>query len=164
MVTIDVLKVDLSIPPREKPKPPGFPTKDPTEVLLPLYDAYASGCVANRHSDSRLSPISRSAESLPRKLLLIVPAIDILLQEQLSFVERLNREAKNDGTEDGELAKAMVFDKGFHGWLEGAYYRSDICCVREGLWLSYADTFKSLPLSLTTKTTVRKRSALLSTF
>lgn len=117
------MKLDLSIPPWSKPKPPNFPAKDPTEFLMPLYDAYAAGCVENRKNDARLSPMFKPAEDLPRDLLLIVPAIDILLHEQLSFVERLKRDVEGGRAGTGGRVESMVFEKGFHGWLEGMCWR-----------------------------------------
>jgi len=52
-------------------------------------------------------------------MLLIIPSIDILLVEQLTFVERVkaNIEAKGD---DGRprRVEGMVFEDCFHGWLE----------------------------------------------
>ncbi|KAM0724217.1 hypothetical protein Q7P37_000099 [Cladosporium fusiforme] len=116
--SVDTYQVDLSVPPWEKPTPPGFPTTDPTKVLLPLYDAYAAGCGRDRKSDPRLSPIFKSAKDLPQDLLLIVPAIDILVHEQLSFVERLKEEAATRRDDNGNRIEAVMFDKGFHGWLE----------------------------------------------
>lgn len=91
---------------------------------MPLYDAYAAGCVEdNRKSDAHLSPMFKSAEDLPRHLLLVVPAIDILLHEQLSFLERLKRDVEEDGIKTERRFESIVFEKGFHGWLEGMCWR-----------------------------------------
>jgi hypothetical protein len=48
--------------------------------------------------------------------LFIVAGIDILVHEQLTFIERVKSELKElgDGNRNFE---AIVFDRGFHGWL-----------------------------------------------
>lgn len=101
-------------------------------MLMPLFDSYASGCEEGRNIDPRLSPIFRSAQDLPHELLLIIPAIDILLHEQLSFVERLKQEAKASADEHGGRIETMVFEKGFHGWLQGKCWEDYSYLVQEG--------------------------------
>jgi hypothetical protein len=55
-------------------------------------------------------------DELPTNVFFIVAGIDIVAHEQLTFIERVKRELeeRNDTTRKFE---AMVFDKGFHGWL-----------------------------------------------
>jgi hypothetical protein len=56
-------------------------------------------------------------------MLFIVAGIDILMHEQLNFVERIRKEAEAEGDTD-RSAEARVWDKGFHGWLECRYCNS----------------------------------------
>jgi hypothetical protein len=55
-------------------------------------------------------------DELPANVFFIVAGIDIVAHEQLTFIERVKRELaeRNDTSRKFE---AMVFDKGFHGWL-----------------------------------------------
>jgi hypothetical protein len=71
----------------------------------------------------RLSPIVAELDTLPKDLLLIIPAMDILAHEQLSFVERVNKEIEERGGEEatGRRCVSRVFEKGFHGWIECEY-------------------------------------------
>ena len=45
----------------------------------------------------RLSPIVADIDTLPENMLLIIPAIDILLHEQLTFVERVKKDLLDRG-------------------------------------------------------------------
>lgn len=114
-------KVDFRIPPWKKPRPPNFPKTDPLFWLEPLFDSYAGGSEslqALRKHDSRLSPILKDASELPRHILFIVGAIDILLHEQLTFIERLKRDVESADANGTRVIESIVFDNGFHGWLE----------------------------------------------
>ncbi len=59
--------------------------------------------------------------------MLVTPEIDILVHEQLTFVQRLRSEieaAKRAGGERANAAESrkiesVLYEKGFHGWLEG---------------------------------------------
>ncbi|KAK6441730.1 hypothetical protein LTR95_002038 [Oleoguttula sp. CCFEE 5521] len=112
--------VDLRSPPDAKPKPAGFPKRDPSVWLMPLFDAYALPARAGGGSDSRLNPILKHTDELPRDMLFINAGIDILLAEQLALVSRVQRDLKEDGSVTGRRRRivAKTFDKGFHGWLE----------------------------------------------
>jgi acetyl esterase/lipase len=112
--------VDYRLKPEQKPRPPNFPKKDPLFWLVPMYDTYAGPARAENLSNPRLNPIIADRKELPRDMLFIIAGIDILLHEQLSFVERIRSEYERSG-EDGWQVEAKVFDKGFHGWLECAY-------------------------------------------
>lgn len=93
-------------------------------VLQPLYDAYACKARAEHYDDPRLSPVVAKAENLPDDMLLIVPAIDILVHEQLTFVQRIKDEieASEEERARGRRCDAVVFEKGFHGWIEREYF------------------------------------------
>lgn len=116
------MKVDLRIRPSQKPRPAGFPKHDPLSWVEPLFDAYAGGSErlqALRNADSRLSPILKPLDDLPENVLLIVAGIDILQHEQLSFIQRLNEDLASVGaTQKARRFECIVFEKGFHGWLE----------------------------------------------
>lgn len=107
-------QVDLRLPPQLKPKPPNFPTHDPATYLLPLFDAYASPSRAANLTNPRLNPILAAAETLPRDMLFIIPTIDILLHEQLTFVERLKRETEGSG----RRIESRLVEGQWHGWAE----------------------------------------------
>ncbi|KAH7320792.1 Alpha/Beta hydrolase protein [Stachybotrys elegans] len=108
--------VDLRLPPGEKPKGPGFPEKDPTEVLLPLYDAYAGPKRAQHMEDPRMNPTLAARETLPERILLVVPGIDILVAELHEFARRVNEEDERDCL-PGRV-ELMYEEKCFHGYLE----------------------------------------------
>ena len=109
----------MRLPPWQKLKPDNFPTKNPLSFLMPLFDAYAGPVRDSKKDDSRLNPILKDIESLPENILLIVPAIDILVHEQLTFIERIRRDLEGaDGSHRHRKFEAILFEKGFHGWLE----------------------------------------------
>lgn len=69
-------------------------------------------------NDPSLNPILKPLGDMPENVLFIVPLIDIVVKEQLQFIERLNSELRNgDGNADRRF-ETMIFEKGFHGWLE----------------------------------------------
>lgn len=105
--------VDFRLPPEEKPRPPNFPTRDPLSFLMPLYDAYAGGPTRQRAwDDARLNSFLAGREMLPRDVLFVAAGVDILLDEQVRFVERVRAEGEGEGVE------MRVWERGFHGWLE----------------------------------------------
>ncbi|KAL3959620.1 hypothetical protein ACCO45_004737 [Purpureocillium lilacinum] len=108
--------LDLRLSPDEKPRPPGFPTSDPLSVLVPLFDAYMAGARRAHIDDARLSPVLARRETLPERILLVVPAVDILYAEQMAFAERVNHEDEREGR-SGRV-ETMVVDGMFHGYLE----------------------------------------------
>ncbi|GKT44472.1 lipase 2 [Colletotrichum spaethianum] len=86
--------VDLRPRPEDKPRPASFPRTDPMSFIQPLYDSYAAPSKAKDMDNPRMSPCLASEETLPENMLLVVAAIDILVQEQLMFVERVKKERK----------------------------------------------------------------------
>lgn len=115
--------LDLRVPPVQKPKPAGFPKKDPLRFLMPLFDSYAAPSREERLGDARLHPTLARKEDLPRDMLVVVAGIDILAGEQLEFVERVRGELEREGNEEGRRrVEAKVFERGFHGWLECEYF------------------------------------------
>lgn len=68
--------------------------------------------------DARLSPIIKPLNDLPKNILLIVPAVDICVHEQLTFVERVKQEIEDEGLEGERSVEAVVLEKAFHGWFE----------------------------------------------
>ncbi|KPM43419.1 hypothetical protein AK830_g3147 [Neonectria ditissima] len=108
--------IDLRLGPHDKPRPASFPARDPAALLFPLFDSYAAPARAKHFDDPRLSPILAKTETLPKRMLLVVPGIDILVAEQTAFAERVNAEDEQDGL----TPRVEVFyqEKGFHGYLE----------------------------------------------
>ncbi|CAG9976197.1 unnamed protein product [Clonostachys byssicola] len=103
--------IDLRIPPWEKPKPARFPKTDPLAFLLPLFDSYPGPVRASHAGDPRMSPVIARGETLPPRMLMAIPAIDILVGEQQELAERLNAE------QPGRV-EVYVEPEGFHGYLE----------------------------------------------
>ncbi len=110
----------------EKPRPRNaagedrMPKNDPTAVLLPLMDAYVERARKDHMEDPRMNPMLAKLETLPKDVLLIVPAVDILVHEQLTFTERIKGEIEADPNGKGNRRsfEAVVYEKGFHGWTE----------------------------------------------
>lgn len=111
-------QVDLRLPPWEKPKSGDYPKNDPFAFLRPLYDAYAGPPRAHTKDDSRLNPILKPFDEIPANILLIIPLIDILVKEQLTLIERLKNERDARGDASSRRFETIIFEKGFHGWLE----------------------------------------------
>lgn len=54
---------------------------------------------------------------------MVIPEIDILLHEQQCFVQRVQQEIEEENLIQGATAtkrsiRSIVFENGFHGWLE----------------------------------------------
>lgn len=118
--------MNLRLKPNEKPRPKTasgqdrMPKNDPVMLLLPLMDAYAEHARKDHMDDPRMSPMLAKMETLPKDVLLIMPAIDILVHEELTFAERIRGEiaADPDGRGKGRSFEAAVYEDGFHGWCE----------------------------------------------
>jgi acetyl esterase/lipase len=117
--------VDLRPAPRQKPKPPKYPTSDPFFYLGPLIDSYVSPIRSSTLTNPILHPILADLKHLPPKMLLIVPEIDILLDEQLKFAERLKPEIERQQGDGVSAPKRSldieVFEDCMHGWLGCEY-------------------------------------------
>ena len=85
---------------------------------MPLFDAYAGPVREQTTDDSTLNPILENIDDIPENVLFVVGGIDILVHEQLTFIERLQRESHSKGQNSERKFEAIVFDKGFHGWLD----------------------------------------------
>ena len=106
------------MPPWEKPKSGKFPAVDPLSFAMPLFDAYAGPVRNSTKDDARLNPILMDINDLPNHVLFFVAGIDILTHEELAFIDRLQRDAQSETTAVNRKYDAIVFDRGFHGWLE----------------------------------------------
>ncbi|QGA18307.1 hypothetical protein EYB26_005991 [Talaromyces marneffei] len=109
--------VDFRLPPWLKPKPPGYPEKDPLAFLQPLFDAYAGP---------------------NRNMLFIIGGVDILRNETTTMTERLQAEAeainqsrqvsktteRPDGT--AVVVRTDVYEGQIHGWLEMPSFAIDV--------------------------------------
>ncbi|KAK0719439.1 Alpha/Beta hydrolase protein [Lasiosphaeris hirsuta] len=67
----------------------------------------------------RVIPYFARLEDLPRRMLLVVPKVDILVREQLEFAERLSGEIERDreGRYEGRRVEVLFVERGFHGYL-----------------------------------------------
>ncbi len=87
--------------------------------MQPLYDSYAVTTRPASLTDPRCNPIIADVRKLPERILMVIPPIDILVHEQLTFVERVKDDIERLGKEGkGREVEAMVVDGAFHGWLE----------------------------------------------
>ncbi|KAF2687730.1 alpha/beta-hydrolase [Lentithecium fluviatile CBS 122367] len=109
--------VNFRLKPQEKPIPPNFPAKDPLSFLVPLFDAYAGSNRTRDWDNPRLNTFVADKGTLPKDMLFVVAGIDILMHEQLAFLERIKEEMGVEGETDRRV-EARVWDKGFHGWME----------------------------------------------
>lgn len=93
---------------------------------MPLFNSYAALAPPGHKDDPRLHPALAKLETLPRDLLLVIPQIDILLHEQLAFVQRLKAEiedAEHAGAERAEAVKgrrveSVLYKNMFHAGME----------------------------------------------
>jgi acetyl esterase/lipase len=109
--------IDLRLSPGQKPAHRSLPKNDPSSVLFPLFDSYATEARKEHFDDPRLSPALAARETLPERMLLVVATIDITPAELLSFANRVNEEDKVDGNRD--KPRVEVFEEeSFHGYLE----------------------------------------------
>jgi acetyl esterase/lipase len=109
--------VDMRPAPWEKPKLEGFEW-DPLAFMQPLYDSYAAPTKATMGDSPRMNPCLATLETLPPKMLFVVPRMDILPKEILEFVERLQKESEAKGEENRKIEYLWLEDL-FHGFLEG---------------------------------------------
>lgn len=124
--------VNLQLKPWEKPQglPPSAggmarkPVKDPMAFLLPLFDSYAGPVREREMENPRMSPFLGRVEDLPEDMLLVVPALDILVKEQLDFVQRLRGELCGES----RRVETLNVEKGFHGYLGGKFFLAAGMC------------------------------------
>lgn len=109
---------ELRLSPWQKPVPEKMPKSDPVAFLQPLFDAYAAEARSKHMDDPRLSPILAKRETLPKRILMIIPEVDILLEEQQTFANRINEEDARAGDVEQLRVETMYAPEGFHGWLE----------------------------------------------
>jgi hypothetical protein len=93
-----------------------MPAKDPIAVLFPLFDSYAGPMRAQNVENPRLSPMLASLDTIPEDILFVIPTIDILLHEELTFVERLRKEAAQDPSHSKRRIETLMVEGQFHGW------------------------------------------------
>ncbi|KAM7185860.1 Alpha/Beta hydrolase fold [Naviculisporaceae sp. PSN 640] len=110
---------DLRLKPHEKPRP-AREMKDPLEILAPLYDAYVDPVRARHMDDPRMSPVlATSLDVLPEKIFVWAAGVDILLQEQTEFVERVRKMIRKQREREGaaRVVEMHVDETAFHGYL-----------------------------------------------
>lgn len=107
------------MPPAQKPRPPNYPKTDPLRwLVVPLADAYVAPIRADNMDNPRLNPILSPLETLPKRLLLIIPTLDILLNEQRTFVQQVKHEIEEKGLEHERTIQSLEFEGQIHGWVE----------------------------------------------
>ncbi|KAF2455310.1 hypothetical protein BDY21DRAFT_350399 [Lineolata rhizophorae] len=112
-------KIDLRVSAPQKRKPPNFPSTDPFPFLHALVDSYAFPAKPASDTDPRCNPILADLDMLPENILMNIAAVDILLYEQLEFIEKLKRQLEADPERNrGRKVEAKVYDGQLHGWLE----------------------------------------------
>ena len=115
--------------PRPRKLPKGLPKGDPLFFLQPLYHTYAQ-LAPGHQNDPRLHPALAKLDTLPPKIMLVIPEIDIIVHEQLVFVERLRTEIEDAEHAGGEAAEAVkgrrvesvLYENEFHSFLEGSCF------------------------------------------
>jgi hypothetical protein len=95
-----------------------MPKSNPTNILLPLMDAYGASGRVNNFNDPRFSPSVAKVETLPLDIIMLIPSIDILVAEQLTFAERVKDEIAKDPKYQGRKMEALFLEGGFHGFFE----------------------------------------------
>lgn len=110
--------LDLRLKPGEKPRPSSLPTKDPAAPMFPLFDSYGAPARKDHSNNPRLNPVLAARETLPERMLLVVPGLDILVAEQTAFAERVNAEDERDGEMETPRVEVLYDEDAFHGYLE----------------------------------------------
>ncbi|KAL2808932.1 Alpha/Beta hydrolase protein [Aspergillus granulosus] len=133
--------MDFRIPPWTKPRPQGFPEKDPLHFLQPLMDAYAGPNRPRDLANPLLHPILAPISTLPQNMYFVVGGKCILRSETEATVERLEAEARAinaaNGIEqetvdkqgpDGRavVVKSFVAEGQIHGWTEMPSFAIDV--------------------------------------
>ncbi|KAL2864924.1 putative lipase/esterase family protein [Aspergillus lucknowensis] len=130
--------VDFRIPPWEKPRPAGFPEKDPLQFLQPLFDAYAGPNRVRDLENPLLHPTLADINTLPQNMYFVVGGSCILRPETTTMTERLEREAKtiNESRNlaetpeipDGNavVVRTYVAEGQIHGWTEMPSFAIDV--------------------------------------
>jgi acetyl esterase/lipase len=108
--------IDLRLKPSDKPKPEGFPKTDPLSFMVPLYDSYAAPRKAENMENPRMNPIFAELDKLPEHMLFVIPTMDILVHEQLTFLQRLKKEAEEKPESNERRIEAKFFEGQMHGW------------------------------------------------
>lgn len=128
--------IELRVPPWEKKIlcPEKYPKRDPLACLQELYNCYAE-LSGGRSGEARCSPVVMEWMVVPRDLLVVLAEIDVVVDEERRFVERVRDEVEQEGggDEEGERlvgegkvprgererrVELMEVEGAFHGWLE----------------------------------------------
>ena len=138
----------MRLSPWQKPKPPCFPKRDPLFFLLPLFDTYVNKARKTNLENPLMNPILADIRTLPKRMLFMVPELDILLDESSKLVDRLKREAEILNGVDGERVadavtpqqtkyqvEALFFEGQLHGWLQRMYSPYFFSCMPSRLIL-----------------------------
>lgn len=110
--------MDLRLKPEEKPKPVGFSGNNPFRFLYPLFDSYPAPVRTENIDNPCLSPIIAKIERLPGNILMVISGIDLVVHEQMTFIQTLKEEGQRDPKEAGRRFEMLYDEKAFHGHLE----------------------------------------------
>ena len=89
--------------------------------MQPLYDSYAVTTRPASNADPRCNPIIADVEKLPDRVLMVIPPVDILVHEQVTFVERVTGDIatlRTEGKGEGRELEVVMPEGAFHAWLE----------------------------------------------
>lgn len=115
--------VDQRVSPWQKQRPEKMPSpnSDPMRWLMPLFDSYPSKARRDHLDDPRLSPVLAKRETMPDRMLMVIPMVDILVAEQIEFVQSMREQHVKSGRDsdgDEEWLQVVEEEEAFHGYLE----------------------------------------------
>lgn len=108
--------MDPLTPPWEKPRPSDMPTGG-LSFMDKLYASYPGLDPASVSRTPRLCPGLTPLEALPKRMMIVMPRLDILNKEILDFAARVDNDRQVAGQAGPALDIEYVED-GFHGYLE----------------------------------------------
>lgn len=111
--------VDMRPAPWEKPRPNEIDS-DPMAFMEALFNSYAEPTKATMGDSPRMNPTLAALETLPPKMLFVVPRLDVLPKEILEFVERIKKESEAKGETNRKIEYLWLQDL-FHGFLESRF-------------------------------------------
>lgn len=108
--------LDALTPPWEKPRPDDMPPNF-LSFMEELFASYPGPDRAITGKSPRMNPKLAPLHTLPNRMLIVMPRLDILCKEILDFGARVDEECKQTGGTEHSLHIECVPDA-FHGYLE----------------------------------------------
>lgn len=109
--------LDALTPPWEKPRPDDMPF-NALSFLEVLFASYPGPDRATTGKSPRMNPGLAPLHTLPKRMLIVMPRLDVLNKEILDFGARVQEECKKTGDTEHSLDIEYVADE-FHGYLDG---------------------------------------------